>query len=150
MSRNSPRTAPTPPAPPKPAQGDSSSTDADKGGDSGALGAGASSSGDDRPNPSAPSFAERLERGLAGSRADIEAALARAAAGDNDAAESLLEIRAIAEQALMLIGAPAPEPEAAPEYVPVGEVRELSVAERDGRTVRVLTDGVRTWKEAGE
>ena len=32
-------------------------------------------------------------------------------------------------------------------YVPVGEVTELAKAKRDGKTVRVLTDGVNVWKD---
>lgn len=30
------------------------------------------------------------------------------------------------------------------------KVRVLAEAKRDGRTVKVLTDGIRVWKETGE
>lgn len=145
MSRNSNRSAPAS-APQSAPRGDAS-TDASTAGDGKAQAAGTEPSSE---SPPALSFDERLERSLTEQRADIEATLARAADGDVAAIELLRGLRAGAEQALMLIGASVPEQAPAPKYVPVGDVRELSSAERDGRTVRVLTDGVRTWKEAGE
>lgn len=94
--------------------------------------------------PAHRAFLDRpLDDLLTEQRADIDAVASRAALGNARSATLLAVWRALAEQVLHLVPAPAPI-DAADAYEPVGKVRIIAESEH----ARVIEDDVRRWIEA--